>query len=204
MYVALNNISLLSLIQAKQIVGSTFLVKEDDRPDLEEDEFYTHDLVGMRVVLKKGVNWSPLGVSDDLVFLCSCHCGSNQMLEKAAVEDEGGDYCGRGDGSGWERLLQRKGGNGCVAATRAASCGCAWPRKNSDDRQEAAGASTFGAAAAAGEMGIWWSAAAEGRKKGWATASRNDDREGQRRSRGEGNDGGWAIGGRGLETATMA
>ncbi|RWW24434.1 hypothetical protein GW17_00011288 [Ensete ventricosum] len=38
--------------KAKQIVGSTFLVKEDDRPDLEEDEFYTHDLVGMRVVLK--------------------------------------------------------------------------------------------------------------------------------------------------------
>ncbi|RRT83086.1 hypothetical protein B296_00001933 [Ensete ventricosum] len=82
MYVALNNISLLSLIQAKQIVGSTFLVKEDDRPDLEEDEFYTHDLVGMRVVLKKGVN--------------CCHCGSNQMLEKAAAEDEGSDYCGRG------------------------------------------------------------------------------------------------------------
>lgn len=52
MYVALNNISLLSLIQAKQIVGSTFLVKEDDRPDLEEGELYTPDLVGMRVVLK--------------------------------------------------------------------------------------------------------------------------------------------------------
>ncbi|RRT83085.1 hypothetical protein B296_00001932 [Ensete ventricosum] len=60
---------------------------------------------------------------------------------------------GRGRGwQWWERLLQRKGGS--VAATRVASCGCAWPRKNSDDRQEAAGASTFGASAAAREMGI--------------------------------------------------
>ncbi|XP_065021659.1 uncharacterized protein LOC103996141 isoform X3 [Musa acuminata AAA Group] len=39
--------------KAKQIVGSTFLVKEDDRPDLEEGELYTPDLVGMRVVLKE-------------------------------------------------------------------------------------------------------------------------------------------------------
>lgn len=35
-----------------QIVGSTLLVKEGDRPELEEGEFYTRDLVGMRVVLK--------------------------------------------------------------------------------------------------------------------------------------------------------
>ncbi|KAG0459878.1 hypothetical protein HPP92_023006 [Vanilla planifolia] len=39
--------------QAKQIVGSTLLIKEEDRPELEEDAFYTHDLVGMRVILKE-------------------------------------------------------------------------------------------------------------------------------------------------------
>ncbi|XP_074569417.1 LOW QUALITY PROTEIN: uncharacterized protein LOC141826060 [Curcuma longa] len=39
--------------KAKQIVGSTLLVKESDRPDLEEGEFYSRDLVGMRVALKE-------------------------------------------------------------------------------------------------------------------------------------------------------
>ncbi|GKU94266.1 hypothetical protein SLEP1_g7785 [Rubroshorea leprosula] len=43
--------------QARQLVGSTLLVKEDDRPLLEEDEFYTRDLVGMRVILKAGQRW---------------------------------------------------------------------------------------------------------------------------------------------------
>ncbi|KAM4101115.1 hypothetical protein ACJW30_05G118900 [Castanea mollissima] len=39
--------------QAKQLVGSTLLVREEDRPELDEGEFYTPDLVGMRVVLKE-------------------------------------------------------------------------------------------------------------------------------------------------------
>ncbi|XP_020592863.1 uncharacterized protein LOC110033279 [Phalaenopsis equestris] len=39
--------------KAKQIVGSTMLVRKGDRPELEEDEFYTHDLVGMRVIHKE-------------------------------------------------------------------------------------------------------------------------------------------------------
>ncbi|GKU94273.1 hypothetical protein SLEP1_g7792 [Rubroshorea leprosula] len=38
--------------RARQLVGSMLLVKEDDRPLLEEDEFYTRDLVGMTVILK--------------------------------------------------------------------------------------------------------------------------------------------------------
>ncbi|RZS27367.1 hypothetical protein BHM03_00060817 [Ensete ventricosum] len=109
------------------------------------------------------------------------------------------------DGSGWEWMLQRRGGSGYVAATRATSGGCAWPRKDSNGRrEEAVGTSMFGATAATGEMGIWWPAAATRRKMGWATASSNDDREGQRRSRGGGSDGGWAAGGRGLETTIMA
>ncbi|KAM7505903.1 hypothetical protein LguiB_004807 [Lonicera macranthoides] len=39
--------------QAKQLVGSTVLISDENRPDLEEGEFYTRDLVGMRVILKE-------------------------------------------------------------------------------------------------------------------------------------------------------
>ncbi|KAL5975370.1 hypothetical protein ACLOJK_019692 [Asimina triloba] len=39
--------------KARSIVGSTVLVREADRPALEEGEFYNPDLVGMRVVLKE-------------------------------------------------------------------------------------------------------------------------------------------------------
>ncbi|XP_024020535.1 uncharacterized protein LOC21398744 [Morus notabilis] len=39
--------------QAKQLIGSTLLVREEERPALEEGEFYTRDLVGMRVFLKE-------------------------------------------------------------------------------------------------------------------------------------------------------
>ncbi|GAB4831560.1 hypothetical protein Ancab_005572 [Ancistrocladus abbreviatus] len=42
-----------SIDQAKQLVGSTLLVREDDRPQLEEGEFYSRELVGMRVILKE-------------------------------------------------------------------------------------------------------------------------------------------------------
>ncbi|MBA0779163.1 hypothetical protein Gotri_003439, partial [Gossypium trilobum] len=38
---------------ARQLVGSTLLAEEEDRPHLEEGEFYTRDLVGMRVILKE-------------------------------------------------------------------------------------------------------------------------------------------------------
>ncbi|XP_016507946.2 uncharacterized protein LOC107825588 isoform X1 [Nicotiana tabacum] len=39
--------------QAQKLVGSTVLVKDEDRPVLEEGEYYTRDLVGMRVFLKE-------------------------------------------------------------------------------------------------------------------------------------------------------
>ncbi|XP_038710833.1 uncharacterized protein LOC120005208 isoform X3 [Tripterygium wilfordii] len=45
--------------QAKQLVGSMLLVRKEDRPQLEEGEFYTRDLVGMRVMLKE--TGEPLG-----------------------------------------------------------------------------------------------------------------------------------------------
>ena len=40
------------LFQALKLVGSTILISEEDRPELEEGEFYSHDLVGMKVILK--------------------------------------------------------------------------------------------------------------------------------------------------------
>ncbi|XP_051129099.1 uncharacterized protein LOC127250005 [Andrographis paniculata] len=39
--------------QAQKLVGSTILVPDEDKPDLEEGEFYTRDLIGMTVVLKE-------------------------------------------------------------------------------------------------------------------------------------------------------
>ncbi|XP_008225377.1 PREDICTED: uncharacterized protein LOC103325031 [Prunus mume] len=39
--------------EARQLIGSTLLVREEDRPQLEEGELYTRDLVGMRVILKE-------------------------------------------------------------------------------------------------------------------------------------------------------
>ncbi|CAM0953829.1 unnamed protein product [Alopecurus aequalis] len=41
-----------SLDEARQIVGSAVLVKTEDRPEMEEDEIYSLDLVGMRVIVK--------------------------------------------------------------------------------------------------------------------------------------------------------
>ncbi|XP_031500493.1 uncharacterized protein LOC116264426 isoform X2 [Nymphaea colorata] len=38
---------------AKEIVGSSILVREDDRPPLEDGDFYTPDLIGMKVYLKE-------------------------------------------------------------------------------------------------------------------------------------------------------
>jgi hypothetical protein len=45
-------IHLLLSFQARQIVGSAILVKAGDRPEIEADEFYSLDLVGMRVIVK--------------------------------------------------------------------------------------------------------------------------------------------------------
>ncbi|ESQ39789.1 hypothetical protein EUTSA_v10000812mg [Eutrema salsugineum] len=39
--------------QVRQLIGATLLAEEDDRPELDEGEFYTRDLVGMRVLLKE-------------------------------------------------------------------------------------------------------------------------------------------------------
>ncbi|PWZ04873.1 Ribosome maturation factor RimM [Zea mays] len=41
-----------NLDEARQIVGSAVLVKARDRPEIKDDEFYSLDLVGMRVIVK--------------------------------------------------------------------------------------------------------------------------------------------------------
>ncbi|KAL0305545.1 UNVERIFIED_CONTAM: Ribosome maturation factor RimM [Sesamum radiatum] len=50
----------LRFSKAQKLVGSTILVTDKDRPDLEEGEFYTHDLIGMRVILKE--SGEPIGI----------------------------------------------------------------------------------------------------------------------------------------------
>ncbi|KAJ3704351.1 hypothetical protein LUZ61_008056 [Rhynchospora tenuis] len=42
-----------SVEEANNIVGSALLIRSDDRPELGEGEFYTPDLIGMRVILKE-------------------------------------------------------------------------------------------------------------------------------------------------------
>ncbi|KAL8540886.1 hypothetical protein ACS0TY_002216 [Phlomoides rotata] len=56
---------------ARKLVGSAILVRDEDRPVLEDGEFYTHDLIGMTVILKESgepvgtvVNIFNSGVSD--------------------------------------------------------------------------------------------------------------------------------------------
>lgn len=44
------------IFQARQLIGSALLVREEDRPQLEEGEIYTRDLVGMKVILKVPVD----------------------------------------------------------------------------------------------------------------------------------------------------
>ncbi|KAK4440117.1 60S ribosomal protein L32-1 [Sesamum alatum] len=56
--VRFNNINTVE--QAQKLVGSIILVTDKDRPDLEEGEFYTHDLIGMRVILKE--SGEPIGI----------------------------------------------------------------------------------------------------------------------------------------------
>ncbi|KAG9146067.1 hypothetical protein Leryth_024542 [Lithospermum erythrorhizon] len=46
--------------EAQKLIGSTVLVVDEDRPVLEDDEFYTRDLVGLRVILKE--TGEPVGV----------------------------------------------------------------------------------------------------------------------------------------------
>ncbi|XP_075481676.1 uncharacterized protein LOC142522282 [Primulina tabacum] len=46
--------------QARKLVGSTLLVTDKDRPVLEEGEFYTRDLIGMKVILKE--SGEPVGI----------------------------------------------------------------------------------------------------------------------------------------------
>ncbi|KAK4794500.1 hypothetical protein SAY86_012494 [Trapa natans] len=79
--------------QAEKLIGSTLLVNESDRPDLEAGEFYTRDLVGMRVIHKEtaeaiGTVMSIYnsGASDLLHVQLDSPSSTNDVSEKSKEE----------------------------------------------------------------------------------------------------------------------
>lgn len=54
-----------------QLVGSTLLVRDADRPELAEGEFYTPDLVGMKVVLKVNNYYHFFKKNCEVVITCT-------------------------------------------------------------------------------------------------------------------------------------
>ncbi|CAA0832371.1 16S rRNA processing protein RimM family [Striga hermonthica] len=84
--------------EAQKIVGATILVTDEDRPALEEGEFYTRDLIGMRVILKESgesvgtvVNVFNSGASDLLhVKLSSIRNIPDQNGKSNVVEGDSG------------------------------------------------------------------------------------------------------------------
>ncbi|GER24564.1 ribosome maturation factor rimM [Striga asiatica] len=84
--------------EARKIVGATILVTDEDRPALEEGEFYTRDLIGMRVILKESgepvgtvVNVFNSGASDLLhVKLSSMRNIADQNGKSNVVEGDSG------------------------------------------------------------------------------------------------------------------
>ncbi|KAK6124115.1 hypothetical protein DH2020_042141 [Rehmannia glutinosa] len=84
--------------QAQKLVGSTILVTDEDRPVLEEGEFYTRDLIGMTVILKESrepvgtvVNVFNSGASDLLqVKLSSSRNIPNQIGKSKIGEGDSG------------------------------------------------------------------------------------------------------------------
>ena len=46
--------------EVEDIVGTLVYIPADDRPDLEEDQYYTSDLIGMKVITIDGEELGPL------------------------------------------------------------------------------------------------------------------------------------------------
>ncbi|KAL2930781.1 Ribosome maturation factor RimM [Bienertia sinuspersici] len=84
--------------EARQLVGSTFLVRNIDRPELQEGEFYSRDLVGMKVTLKETgeavgtvANVFNNGGNDLLHVLLEASFGSpDGSLKQKSLEPESG------------------------------------------------------------------------------------------------------------------
>ncbi|XP_047945100.1 uncharacterized protein LOC125191741 isoform X1 [Salvia hispanica] len=92
--VKFNNIN--SAEEARKLVGSTILVRDDDRPELEEGDFYTHDLIGMKVILKESgepigtvVNIFNSGASDLLHVKLTSSRKIPDQTEKTGEGDSG-------------------------------------------------------------------------------------------------------------------
>lgn len=83
-----------SVDEAQRLVGATFLVRNIDRPELEEGEYYSRDLVGMRVTLKETgeavgtvVNVFNSGGNDLLHVLLEASTGSPDEILKQKSEN---------------------------------------------------------------------------------------------------------------------
>ncbi|GMP73955.1 hypothetical protein CsSME_00031523 [Camellia sinensis var. sinensis] len=77
--------------QAQQLIGSTIVVTEEDKPELEEGEYYSRDLVGMRVSLKESgepvgtvVNVFNSGASDLLYVMLNSSTAGRPKSEAGA------------------------------------------------------------------------------------------------------------------------
>lgn len=84
-----------SVDEARELVGAALLVKFDDRPTLNDDEFYSPDLVGMNVVLKDTgelvgtvIDIYNTGASDLLRVMLSQTKDSVANISAAASEEE--------------------------------------------------------------------------------------------------------------------
>ncbi|CAM8924222.1 unnamed protein product [Rhodiola kirilowii] len=80
--------------EAKLLIGSSLLVQEEDRPELVDGEFYTRDLIGMKVLLKETgdlvgtvVNVFENAASDLLQVLLNTSVGAVDITEKGGSLD---------------------------------------------------------------------------------------------------------------------
>uniref|UniRef100_A0A7N1A3Z8 16S rRNA processing protein RimM n=4 Tax=Kalanchoe fedtschenkoi TaxID=63787 RepID=A0A7N1A3Z8_KALFE len=78
-----------SVEEAKLLIGSSLLVREEDRPELEDGEFYTRDLIGMKVFLKETgdlvgtvVNVFDNAASDLLQVMLNTSVGAEDMTDE--------------------------------------------------------------------------------------------------------------------------
>ncbi|CAI5516939.1 unnamed protein product [Closterium sp. Naga37s-1] len=115
--------------QAEALRGSVMMVREEDRPELAEDEVYSSDLIGLSVLLKEG--GAPIGVVEDVYS----GGGAGELLrvrlhtgEEPAAGSEGaagGEAGRRAKGQGEGKKKQGKGGGG-KKGSASGGAPCVW------------------------------------------------------------------------------
>ncbi|CAI5996387.1 unnamed protein product [Closterium sp. NIES-64] len=114
---------------AEALRGSVMMVREEDRPELAEDEVYSSDLIGLSVLLKEG--GAPIGVVEDVYS----GGGAGELLrvrlhtgEEPAAGSEGaagGEAGRRAKGQGKGKKKQGKGGGG-KKGSASGGAPCVW------------------------------------------------------------------------------